>query len=102
MVQRSETAGAHPSEQSPLLAKIADANGQGGVSVSAVEVPTEGLPKGIGANGPVLGVRAEDEESQEQGEFEETTKRSHVARIISVLLIGTSSTLNWPWQVAEH
>ncbi|KAK4038051.1 major facilitator superfamily domain-containing protein [Parachaetomium inaequale] len=88
MVQRSETGGAHPSEQSPLLAKVADANGRGGVSVSAAEVSAEGSPKGNGVNGPIFGVRADDEESQEQGEVEETTERAHVAQIISVLLIG--------------
>jgi hypothetical protein len=89
MVQRSETAGVQPSEQSPLLAKIADADGRG-VSVSAAEVSAEGSPKGNGVNDSVSGVKADDEESQEQGEVEQTTGRAHVARIISVLLIGAS------------
>ncbi|KAL2179355.1 major facilitator superfamily domain-containing protein [Thermothelomyces heterothallicus CBS 202.75] len=43
MAQQSEAAGVQPSERSPLLAKTADSNGEGGVSLSVEEVPAKVL-----------------------------------------------------------
>ncbi|KAK4246514.1 major facilitator superfamily domain-containing protein [Corynascus novoguineensis] len=91
MVQRSglEASGVQPSERSPLLAKSVDSNGQGSVSLSVAEVPAEEPLIGSQSNGsPVLKVGAGDEESQHQAEAEQQARNGHVARIISVLLIG--------------
>ncbi|KAH6623799.1 major facilitator superfamily domain-containing protein [Chaetomium tenue] len=90
MAQHSETTGDQPSEQTPLLGKDANANGHGGVSVSAVEVPVEEplVGNGNGVNGAILKTGTDDEESQGQGEVEEAVNRNHVAQIILVLLIG--------------
>ncbi|KAL2137841.1 hypothetical protein VTI28DRAFT_8005 [Corynascus sepedonium] len=91
MVQHSEleAAGVQPSERSPLLAKPVDSNGQGGVSLSVAEVPAEEPLIGNQGNGStVLKVGAGDEESQHQAEAEQQARKGHVARIISVLLIG--------------
>lgn len=96
MVQHSEleAAGVQPSEHSPLLAKPVDSNGQGGVSLSVAEVPAEEPLIGSQGNGStVLKVGAGDEESQHQAEAEQQARKGHVARIISVLLIGTSLLL---------
>ncbi|KAH6847089.1 major facilitator superfamily domain-containing protein [Chaetomium sp. MPI-CAGE-AT-0009] len=83
MVQHLKTTGDQPSEQSPLLSKAVDA------SVSAAQVPAQGPLTGNGAiNGTTLKAGADDEESQGEGEVEEGIDRNHVARIISVLLIG--------------
>ncbi|KAK3291893.1 major facilitator superfamily domain-containing protein [Chaetomium fimeti] len=88
MVQHLNTTGDQPSEQSPLLGKAVDANGHGTVSVSAAEVPAQRSLAGNGTNGSILKAGTDDEESQGEGETEEGIDRSHVARIISVLLIG--------------
>lgn len=90
MAQNSEPTDGQPSEQTPLLSKAVDTNGHGSVSISAAEVPVGEPLTGNGANGAVLKTGTDDEESQGQGEVEDPTDRSHVARIISVLLIGTS------------
>jgi hypothetical protein len=90
MARHSETTGGEASEQTPLLAKPADTNGHGSVSVSTTEVPVEEPLIGNGANGAILKTGTDDEESQGEGELEDATDRSHAARIISVLLIGTS------------
>lgn len=92
MVQHSKITGGQPSEQAPLLGKDVNANGHGGVSVSAVEVPVEEPPvgNGNGVNGAILKTGTGDEESQGKGEVEEAVNRNHVAQIILVLLIGRS------------
>lgn len=93
MVQHSDPPGPdpEPSERSPLLSKPANANGHN-VSVSAVEVPADVAIAGNGTNGSVskpTTTRA-DEENQAQSvdEAEEGRQVRHVAKIISVLLIG--------------
>jgi hypothetical protein len=96
MVQQSEfeAAGTQPTEHSPLLSKSGNTNGQSGTYVSIEEV--------VGENGTTISKNADedhDEESQSQGrgEVEEVgIGRSQVARIIAVLLIGSS---NRPFQL---
>ncbi|KAL2130069.1 hypothetical protein VTI74DRAFT_6926 [Chaetomium olivicolor] len=91
MVQQRERAGpAAPQngEHSPLLRKSSNVNKQGGGYVSIAEVSPEAPPHERGINGSVIKSRADDEESQGRGEIEEGIGRRHVARIISVLLIG--------------
>ncbi|AEO60122.1 hypothetical protein MYCTH_2129215 [Thermothelomyces thermophilus ATCC 42464] len=90
MVQQSEAAGVQPSERSPLLAKTADSNGEGGVSLSLGEVPAEVPLSESRGNGSVSKIGGgDDEESQHQEQVSRNGARNgHVARIISVLLIG--------------
>ncbi|KAL2151481.1 hypothetical protein VTH82DRAFT_6579 [Thermothelomyces myriococcoides] len=92
MAQHSEPTGIQPSERSPLLAKTAPANGQRVVSPS-VEAAAEsaGVPasESIRGNGSVSRNGRDDEESQHQGQVDgKEARNGHVARIISVLLIG--------------
>lgn len=97
MAQHSEPTGIQPSERSPLLAKTAPANGQRVVSPS-VEAAAEsaGVPasESIRGNGSVSRNGRDDEESQHQGQVDgKEARNGHVARIISVLLIGTYSLI---------
>ncbi|KAK4142884.1 major facilitator superfamily domain-containing protein [Dichotomopilus funicola] len=93
MVQHSDPPGLdpEPSERSPLLSKPANTNGHD-VSVSAVEVAAAGHIAGNGTNGsvPKPTTTGGDEESQEPSadEADEAGRVRHVAKIISVLLIG--------------
>ncbi len=86
MVQRSDAAGVQPTEQSPLLSKP----GHDDTYVSIAEVSSSSSlnGNGNGANGSIVKHRSEDEESQGAGEVE-GVGLGRVARIISVLLIGT-------------
>jgi hypothetical protein len=90
MVQHSETAGSPPTEQSPLLTKTGSADAQGEAYVTIAAVSPEGTLNGIEDSASVKS-GSDDEESQGHGEVEEGIGRSHVARIISILLIGESS-----------
>ncbi|KAH6615459.1 major facilitator superfamily domain-containing protein [Chaetomium sp. MPI-SDFR-AT-0129] len=93
MVQHSDPPGPdpEPSERSPLLTKPANTNGHD-VSVSAIEVAAAGSIAENGTNGSALKptTAGGDEESQEPAadEADEAGRVRHVAKIISVLLIG--------------
>lgn len=90
MVQHSQTADREPTEQSLLLGKSVNSDEQGTyVSIASVSPDEVANANGTPVKNPNIG---DDEESQSQdyGEVEEEgVGRSHVARIISVLLIGS-------------
>lgn len=90
MVQSLGTAGVEPTEQSPLLIKTSDTtngNGAGVTYVSIAEVTADGSINGNG--GMSKKTDDADEESLGSGEVERGISRVQVARIISVLLIGS-------------
>lgn len=83
MVQAGrEAGGTHAAEQSLLLSKSRDANGQSRTSVSIEEVASE--------YGTTIFKNRDDEESRGSGEAEEAGfGKSSAVRIIGVLLIGS-------------
>ncbi|KAL2163608.1 hypothetical protein VTH06DRAFT_5666 [Thermothelomyces fergusii] len=88
MAQQSEAAGVRPSERSPLLARAANSNGQGGASRSVEAAAAEVRQSKSQGNGSVPKIGGDDEEGQHEQVDGKGTRNGNVARIISVLLIG--------------
>jgi hypothetical protein len=92
MTRHGETADGQPTEQSPLLIKTGNADEQRGTYISIAAASPEGTLNGTEDSASVKsGPEDEESLSHGNGEVEEGIGGSHVARIISVLLIGLFS-----------